>query len=175
MTEGGFVTDKALITNHCLCNLQLDRTVLSTFTPSRQLGALSFVLKIRITASKSFCSTSPLQTAEDFTKEIITAYTDGNWGWENPNHSRCCSGTGCGESQFGVLHIVFYCHLMPLMTLKCHHHPPRLQRSCLPKALANDKDCWRGLNVTEQPFGCKSSACPTIAPRSLLFLVIITK
>lgn len=51
---------------------------------------------------------------------------------------------------------MFYCHLMLLLTSKCHHHLPRLQWSYLPKAHAYDKDFLRGLNVTEQDFDSKS-------------------
>lgn len=51
---------------------------------------------------------------------------------------------------------MFYCHLMLLLTSKCHHHLPRLQWSYLPRAHAYDKDFWRGLNVTEQAFDSKS-------------------
>lgn len=50
-----FVTDKALITNHCLCNLQLDHTSAKHTHPAQQRAeALSFVLKICIIASKDF-------------------------------------------------------------------------------------------------------------------------
>lgn len=149
MTEGFLLLIRLLLQTTAYVIYSLITQSAKHAHPTQQRAeALSFVLKICILTSKCLYSTSLLQMSKNFTKEIIAVYTGGNWGWENPNHTQCCSGTWWCESQFSILHTKFYCHLT-FLNSECHHHLPRLQWSYLPKEHAHDKDCWRVQNVTE--------------------------